>query len=122
MTKKNEPENQGQRQWTAPAGRSDASRADREHKMSAVILTLAEPLLKKYGTNAKRMDEDLLRPGLGGRDVDIARRRGRFIWTIPARREASRPAFEGGLEDAFGFNDKELTPDQKVIQEAASAI
>ena len=41
--------------WTAPIGRSYASQADGELKMSAVILTLAEPWLKKPGMNAERM-------------------------------------------------------------------
>ena len=42
--------------WITPAGRSEASQAGGELKMSAVILTLAEPLLKKPGMNVKRME------------------------------------------------------------------
>jgi len=42
--------------WTAPAGQSEASQVSGELKASAVILTLAEPLLKKHGTNAERKE------------------------------------------------------------------
>ncbi len=35
--------------WTAPAGRTDASQLSNELRSSAVILTLAEPLLKRLG-------------------------------------------------------------------------
>ena len=50
----NQELNNAPRNWIAPAGQSAASQADGELKMSAVILTLAEPLLKKEGMNAER--------------------------------------------------------------------
>lgn len=56
MTSNQESGKDGPMDWTAPAGRSEASQADDELKMSAVILTLAEPLLKKHGTNAERKE------------------------------------------------------------------
>ena len=40
--------------WTAPVGRTEASQLSPELKASAVILTLAEPLLKRLGKNYKR--------------------------------------------------------------------
>jgi hypothetical protein len=42
--------------WTAPAGRTEASQLSDDLKASAVILTLAEPLLKKHGKYSKRLE------------------------------------------------------------------
>jgi len=48
-------ENENSPQQSPSPGQSGPLQAD-DLKMSAVILTLAEPLLKKYGTDAKRAE------------------------------------------------------------------
>jgi hypothetical protein len=48
-------ENENSPQQSPSPGQSSPLQAD-DLKMSAVILTLAEPLLKKYGTDAKRAE------------------------------------------------------------------